>query len=122
LVRAGGLIKTIEFSDLPQRISDKINIYHQGGGGGNAKATVLLYINQISFLVDHLIPFLSVTKLVTEKLKDFESFKLAGYLVSSGKHNTASGMELIVKIAGGLNSYRLSTSTLNSGKEGIPQQ
>lgn len=48
----------------------KITIFNEGARG-NAKPSVSLIINQVSFLVDHFIPFLSKLIFVTGKVKDF---------------------------------------------------
>lgn len=74
------------------------------------KPQIEITINQIKFIHEKFVPFLSNLVFVTKKHKDFLDWAFIASLIYKGKHTTEAGRELILKISKGMNNYRLSTN------------
>lgn len=90
-------------------LSQRTHLYAKAKSTDNGKSSIILHLGQVNYIVDKFIPLLSNLSFVTKKYKDFLDWVFTAYLISTGKHNTKAGKELILKICKGMNNYRLST-------------
>ena len=72
-----------------------------------------LYIYNLDFFKDHLIPLLDSLIWHTKKAKDYQDFKSILKLKSMGLHHTEEGVKVINLILSQMNSKRLSTNDLD---------
>lgn len=96
---------------INELISDRSHIFYEESRD-NSKPKVILYSQEINYLVDVFIPFLYNLAFVTKKYEDFKDFALVGQFISEGKHTTELGLKLISMIRADMNNYRLSTNTV----------
>lgn len=90
-------------------LSQRTHLYAKPKSTDKGKPSIILHLGQVNYIVDKFIPMLSNLSFVTKKYKDFLDWVFLAYLISTGKHNTKAGKELILKICKGMNNYRLST-------------
>lgn len=90
-------------------LRQRTHLYNKGKTSANGNPSIILHLGQVNYIVDKLIPLLSNLSFVTKKYKDFLDWAFIAYLISTGKHTTKVGKELILKICKGMNNYRLST-------------
>jgi hypothetical protein len=76
---------------------------------GNAKATVLLEIRDISLLHNYFLPFLDKLNFISKKSLDFKDFKIICSAIYKGVHKIDSIKDLILKLTYSMNDYRLTT-------------
>jgi LAGLIDADG endonuclease len=72
-----------------------------------------LYIYNLDFFKDHLIPLLDSLTWHTKKAKDYQDFKSILKLKSMGLHHSEEGVRVINLILSQMNSKRLSTNDLD---------
>lgn len=78
------------------------------------KPFIYLEVGRSEYLLKVFVPFLKNLQWFTKKELDFEDWALILVLKSEGKHLIPEGKELILKIIFQMNSYRLSTNSLQA--------
>jgi hypothetical protein len=100
---ADNLVANISIYTLPPLASPEVRITKPEGK---------LYIYNLDFFNDHLIPWLDSLTWHTKKEKDYQDFKSILKLKSMGLHHTEEGVRVINLILSQMNSRRLSTNDL----------
>lgn len=76
---------------------------------GNSKPTVCLEIRSVHLLWNYIIPFLNSMPFISKKGYDFADFLVICNVLYTGRHNNQEIRGLILKLASGMNDFRLST-------------